>query len=94
MADQVVTLPAKITAVDTSDHELQFAPGLFSASPPSLTIKVTTGTITLSKGRATSAQSAPYTAGGNDQVVITLKNGSESLFYKASAANDVFTISE
>lgn len=94
MADLVITLPAKITAVDTSDHELKFDASLFSSGPIELVIEVTTGTITFSKGKATSAQSAPYAAASNKSLVLTLDNGAQGLFYKATTASDAFVISE
>jgi hypothetical protein len=94
MADLVVTIPAKITAVDTSEHELKFDASLFSQGPIELVIEVTTGTVTFSKGRPKSNQSAPYAAASNKMCFVTLDHGNQSLYYTANAVSDAFVICE
>jgi hypothetical protein len=94
MADIIVTIPAKVIATDTNEHEIQFDASLFTSGPIVLAIEVTVGTITFSRGKAKTGGSAAYAAASNNKLYLTLRKGNESIFYTATTISDAFTISE
>lgn len=93
MADKIDSIPFKIVAVDTAEHEVQIDATLIANIPGPLVVvgEVTTGTITFSVGRAIVAnQSGSYAAASNKSFVFTLPSGVSSFRYKATAISDAF----
>lgn len=94
MADTIDTIPARITAVDTSVHEYVINANLLNGvSPLQLIIEVTTGTYTFSVGKTITGQSGSYAASSNKIAIITLFPGSKSIFVQATTIGDSFVIS-
>lgn len=90
MADSIISIPFKIVAVDTAEHELAIDPSLIGDAPITLLLEVTTGTIKFSIGRASSSQSATYSQATNNKCPLTLSKGKNNFFYTATTIGDTF----
>jgi len=89
MADSIVTIPATITSVDTSEHEVTI-PAYLVGSDRVYTLEVLTGSIQFSADRSITGGSSVLNQASNNKLIVTI-NG--SLFYKATTSGDNFSIS-
>jgi len=88
MADSIVTIPATITSVDTSEHEVVIP--AYLVGDHVYTIEVLTGSIQISADRSITGGSTVLNQASNNKLIVTI-NG--SLFYKATTSGDNFSIS-
>lgn len=91
MTDSIDTLPARVVAVDTADHEIEIHPSLSDEVGETGYIEVTTGSFAFSVGRLVSSGSAVYASASNNKFIVTMKSG--RIHYKATTAGDIFVLS-